>query len=130
MAAWVPKAQETLLIPHGAADFHLFVVLNDPLQVDGYPGAMCALVNVTTLYPNIPHDDACVLTAGCHPFVVHDSYIAYRHARLEPASDLIARVTQGVWQIRQPMGDPPFSTIKAGLQSSKFTKRFLKTLPL
>lgn len=129
MTQWVPKAQETLLIPSGNVN-HLFVILNDPIDIDGYPKNMCCMVGVTTLHPNVHHDTACILLPGCHPFIQHDSYIAYRYTRLEPAAHLIARVAEGVFTVHQPMQNPIFSFVKSGLLVSKFTVRVYKGLPL
>jgi hypothetical protein len=131
MTQWVPKAQETLLIPSGNANGnHLFVILNDPIQIDGYPKDMCCMVGVTTQYPNVHYDPACLLPPGCHPFIQHDSYAAYRYARLEPAAHLIGRVAEGVFVVHQPMQDPAFSYIKSGLFVSRFTVRAYKGLAL
>lgn len=130
MTKWTARAKETLLIPSGPAGFHLFVVLNDPSQIDGYPGNMCALVCVCSTYENVPFDSTCELNPGSHPFIEHESHIAYKHARLEPASTLEQLVEKGVFRVHQPCGDPPFSEIKAGLNSSKFTKGAFKKLPI
>lgn len=131
MASWTPQARETLLIPSGPGGLHhLFVVLNDPAPLEGYPGNMCALVCLCSTYPNVPYDKTCELTAGCHPFVEHDSHIAYKHARLEPATTLIQLVENGVFRVHHPCDDPPFSEIKAGLNASKFTKGAFKRLPI
>lgn len=88
MPAWQPSAGATLLIPSGAGR-HLFVVLNDPVVLEGYGRQGCVvLVNLSTVRPEIPHDTTCVLPAGCHPFVVAESYVRYQDARIYRADDL------------------------------------------
>lgn len=131
MPGWLPRAKETLLIPSGPGGlFHLFVVLNDPAPIDGYPANMCALVCVCSTYPNVPFDATSELQVGSHPFVEHHSHIAYKHTRLEPAATLSQLVKSGVFRVHLPCADPPFSEIKAGLNASKFTKGAFKRLPI
>jgi hypothetical protein len=55
MAAWQPSAGSTLLIPSGAGK-HLFVVLNDPVVLQGYGQQGCVvLVNISTVRQEIPY---------------------------------------------------------------------------
>lgn len=130
MAAWLPTSGQTLFMPSGPAGAHLFVILNDPVALTGYPGVVCVLVCVCSKYPNVPYDPTCELAPGCHPFVTHDSYVAYRHARIETSTSLATLVAQGVFIPNQPCADPPFSQIKAGLNTSSNTKRAFKNLPI
>lgn len=109
MAIWTPAAGDTIHIPSGPAGNHLFVILNDPTDISGYPSFVCALVSICTKYPDIPFDPTCVLTPGSHPFISHDSYISYRHTRLETQKTLIDMVAKGVFSLGQPFAEPIFS---------------------
>ena len=72
---------ETVHIPSGPTGSHLFVVICEPCVVDCYGvRPHIILVGITTVYPTIPYDNACLLRVGDHPFIEHDSYIYYRYA--------------------------------------------------
>lgn len=131
MAAWQPGAGATLLMPSGREGKHLFVVLNDPRTFQGYgPRPHIVLVNVSTVRPGIPHDTSCVLAAGCHPFVKQESFIAYRHTRIEPVAHVEEMVKRGVFEPKDPVTAELLTTINAGLRKSPFTKREFKQLTL
>jgi hypothetical protein len=130
MAAWQPSAGATLLIPSGAGK-HLFVVLNHPEPFPGYGSQPCiVLVNVSSVRKDIPYDTTCRLPAGCHPFVVAESYVRYQDARIYRADELAARLAQGLFSPHEPMAREWLDAIRAGLRASPRTKRELKTLPI
>lgn len=130
MAAWQPSAGATLLIPSGAGK-HLFVVLNQPVPFPGYGSQPCVvLVNVSTVRKDIPHDATCTLPAGCHPFVVAQSYVRYQDARIYRADDLADRVAQGLFSLHQPMAREWLDVMRIGLKASPRTKREFKALPI
>lgn len=84
-----------LLIPSGpAGDLqrkHLFVCVTDPVGV----GKDVLLVSVSSLIPRQPYDSTCRLYVGDHPFIRHDSYVAYARARIECADKLVEGVSHG-----------------------------------
>ena len=128
MPAWQPSAGATLLIPSGAGK-HLFVVLNRPRPFPGYGSQPCVvLVNLSSVRKNIPYDTTCRLPAGCHPFVVAESYVRYQDARIYRADELGQRVAQGLFTLHEPMAEEWLEAIRAGLRRSPRTKRELKTL--
>ncbi len=116
MTAWIPRAGATVLMPSGQGN-HLFVALNDPRTFNGYGPALCmALVNFSSV-PNPPalFDPTCVLTAGCHPFVQRESYVYYRHTRIEQERDVQQRLAKGVYIPHEPVGTELLARIKVGL---------------
>ena len=129
MTPWMPRAGATLLIRSGQGN-HLFVALNDPRPFDGYGSALClALVNFSSVpKPPAPFDNTCVLAAGCHPFVQHDSYVYYRHTRIEQERDVLQRLAQGVYIPHEPVTAAVLARIRAGLLQSPFTRREFKLL--
>jgi hypothetical protein len=130
MAAWAPVAGATLLIPSGPAGNHLFVVLNDPIPLDTYPGESCVLVCSCSIPTNVFYDPTCALDTGCHPFISHPSYVAYRHTRIERATDLIQRVENNVFIPHELVSAPLLQRMKDGLDASRFTPRAFKGLPI
>lgn len=77
---------ESFIASVARRDGHLWVVITEPS-----PRNYIALVNLTTRRP--PCDDSCIVTVGEHPFVRHESVVAYRHARMID-SDLLASQVQ------------------------------------
>lgn len=131
MAAWQATAGATLLMPSGADGDHLYIVLNEPKPFPEYGSHPCVvLVNVSTIRQGVRHDQTCVLNAGCHPFVKHDSYIVYRSARIERASHVQRLVHQGLFRPHTPFEEGLLALVKVGLRSSPFTTREFKNLPI
>lgn len=119
-----------LLVPSGPEDYkHLFAIAVGPEQLDGH-GARphVIMVSVTTVKPEYPHDPACVIRAGEHPFIVHDSYVYYRDPRVESVDHVEKMVLTSVWQERDPCSAELLQRIRAGLLSSTRVPRHIKKL--
>jgi len=67
---------------------------------------------------------------GNHLFVVRESYVVYRNARIEQETHLITLVQQGLFRPHDPILGADFTNIKNGLAASPFTKREFKQLPI
>lgn len=127
MSEWSCIAGGTVLIPTGN-ESHLFVILNDPTDFDGHIPKSCLLVNISTVKPDIPYDKTCVLSGGCHPFIQHDSYVAYRYIRLDPASHYEKHVEAGTFIAKEPLDDGLLKIIQQGLKVSPHTPGYAKKL--
>lgn len=124
---YLPRGGDTLLIPSGVGVKHLFFALSGSLMLPGRGTvAQAVLVNATSIRAGIPHDAACVLAPGCHPFVQHESYIAYRHLRVDPVTHLCAMMATGVWSPHERCADALLQKILTGLCASKFAAREMK----
>jgi hypothetical protein len=108
----------TLLYPSGATN-HLFVFLNDPFG----PARQVLMVPACSVVGNY-HDTTCLISPGEHPFIEHDSYIAYQHCRIEPAPKLDQGVARNEFHDRGLMDQAVFARVLAGLYSSRRTKPF------
>jgi len=86
------------------------------------------MVSVTSVKPDFPHDPACVIKAGEHPFIVHDSFVYYRDPRIEPMAHVQAMVDQAVWQAKEPCSPELLARIRAGLATSVRVPRYIKKL--
>lgn len=110
----------TLLIPSGPAEDplrkHLFVCVTDPVGI----GKDVLLVSVSSILPHQPYDGTCRLYAGDHPFIRHDSYVVYAHARIECADKLVEGVRQGLLLPRQALDGSVFARICQGFFESRF----------
>lgn len=69
-SAWLCKEGSSLLVPSSPSGLHLFVIALGPLVLDDYGSVpQVLMVSATTLREGLPHDDACILEAGDHPFI-------------------------------------------------------------
>jgi hypothetical protein len=129
MTNWVPSAGATLHLPSGSVK-HLFIVLNDPKTFNNYGSAVCiVLVNLSSVpAEGMWFDNTCVLKAGSHPSIIRDSYVYYKHARIEQVRDVIQRIEAGVYSPGEAINAQLLQQIKAGLLQSPFTKREFKQL--
>jgi hypothetical protein len=122
---FVPYRRATLLIPsgtvHDSERKHLFIVVTDPAQVLEYSEKQSLLVCVTTLQSNVPHDPACILYAGDHPFIRHKSFVYYAEARIEVSQKLINGIKQGVLVSKEMLAEDIFARVCKGLVDSRFT---------
>jgi hypothetical protein len=129
MPEWLCVAGSSLLIPSGTDGSHLFIILNDPCDFDGYPTQSCVSVCTCTIRSG-PYDDTCVLQAGSHPFLNANSFVAYRHARMDQATHLQNGVASGIFVPRPSLDDRLLNAVRDGLYRSPQTPRYLKRLVL
>ena len=122
---FVPYRRATLLVPSGPAhdpdQKHLFILLTDPAQILGYENKHSVLVGVTTIHTGIPHDPACELYPGDHPFIKRKSCIFYAQARIEPSQKLIDGVKRGVFSAQGMLAEEIFARVYHGLTQSRST---------
>lgn len=127
MQGWRLCAGATLLIPSGSHGNHLHIVLNGPRLFENYGPQPCViLVNLSSIKYGLPFDQTCVLSAGAHPFIKHDSFVFYRNARIEQAAHVERLIAQGVFIAHYPVSDNVLRAVIAGLYQSPFTKREFK----
>jgi hypothetical protein len=94
---------------------HLWVVLWSPA---GAANAYLA-VFLTTLRPH--SDKTCVLTAGEHAFIRHDTAIAYRDVQRFTDEKLTELVENGTAKLRQPVAPAVLERLRAGFFASAHT---------
>jgi hypothetical protein len=129
MAGWQTLPGQTLLVPSGPSGLHLFVLVLGPVTFPGYGSTpQIAMVSATTLREGIPHDPACVLEPGDHPFIQHRSFISYRHLRLDTDPHVGRMVDSAVWSRHEPCTPALLQRIVAGVCLSKLTPREYKRL--
>ena len=124
MKLFVPYRRATLLVPSGPAhdpdQKHLFIILTDPAQVRDYDAKHSLLVGVSTIYEGIPHDPACELYAGDHPFIRNKSYVYYAEARIEASQKLVDGVKRGLLSPKGMLAEEIFARVCHGLTQSRF----------
>lgn len=79
MKDFEPWKRNTILSVAGKTN-HLHIICTEPF-FNKETGEMSVLaVNISSVREGSPYDDTCILHAGDHPFVKHDSYVRYRDA--------------------------------------------------
>lgn len=74
-------------------------------------------------------DDSCLLAAGDHPFITHDSFVDYRFTRLEPAAIVESRVKDGAFVQMGPCSPELIRKIISGaLRSKRISREYKKLL--
>lgn len=83
---------------------------------------------MTSIREGVYYDKACILKAGCHPFIAHDSYVLYSHARIDSENHLKSQVSSGRMIPKEPVDNELLTVIIEGLKNSLHTKKYLKEL--
>ena len=127
MNLFLPFPRVTLLMPSGPRSqpdqYHLFVVMTEPVEQPDTT-KLVALVNIASVRRGITIDSTCVLPPGSHRFIIRESYVEYRHARLEECNALIRGVRDGKLIPQNLVDEPIFARIAEGmLRSSHITLR-------
>ena len=109
-------AGDTLLFPGGdVASPHLWVILWGPCG----PADAVLMVMLTTLRPH--SDRSCILIPGDHPFVRHDTAVAYGNVRRYTAAALDAVIADGTAKRRAPLTAEVLARLRAGFFASTRT---------
>ena len=122
---FTPAKKATLLIPHGMAGnievFHLHIILTDACK-DG----LHLLAPITSIRKERFHDPTCVIQAGEHPFIKHESYLAYRLLKIVAGRHIKKCVAGWVFKIKEPVSDILYNRICDGMEPSEFTPLGMK----
>lgn len=123
-------AGSTLLIDSGPAALkHLHVVVLGPMQIPGNGTAPhFVMVSITSRRQGAHFDPACVLVAGDHPFVRHESFAIYRLARAERVDHIERMISSGLWQEREPCSPQLLKRLIDGARQSDHLRGDLQRL--
>ena len=127
MQGWRCAKGESLLIPSGPGEKrHLFAILLDPVPFEGYGSKpLVLLASVVSLKPGLVVDESCLLKPGDHPFIRHDSFVDYRFTRLEQAEHVEARVSEGIFDVKEPCSPELIQRIFEGaLKSTRISREY------
>jgi hypothetical protein len=108
------KAGDTFRIPQPGTslDSHLWVVISDPAQ----DANAILIVNFTTVRAD--SDTACVLAAGEHPFVKHDTCVNYRGAKVVSEASIQTLMSAGHVQPHAAVAAAILKRIQEGAANS------------
>jgi len=118
---------DTFLIRTGPNldDYHLFVIVSDP-NLTSDETVLC--VNFTST----PKDKSCIIKAGEHPFVKHDTYIDYQTGRELTIGYIEKRLKDGTDDFKLYTNSAPVTAslleriIQGGKQTKKIPLKFKK----
>ena len=103
---WVPSDDDNSVE-------HLYIVISDPVK----DADNVVMVPLTTL--ESWKDDSCVLHAGEHPNITHDSCIDYRRSQIVPARQIEQSLSEGRIRARQPASPTLLSRILLGASETR-----------
>jgi mRNA-degrading endonuclease toxin of MazEF toxin-antitoxin module len=92
---------------------HLWIILTPPSEGE------VVTVSVTTRRRR--SETLVELHPGDHPFIVHDSVIAYSYARIRTVEEIEAAVASGAARLREPVSPEVLERVCKGLVESDFT---------
>lgn len=107
----------TLFILTGRCE-HLHVVMNDPVHCGELNDMSVLVVNFSTVQQGSYHDPACIVQAGCHPFITHQSYVHYRFATLLRVPRLEAKIQIGEVRQGATLNSLIYDQVRAGFEVS------------
>ena len=94
---------------------HLTVVLTDAGE-----NFMQAVVTVTTLKSSKVQDTSCILRAGDHPFIKHDSVVGFKFAAAMSSIAIFNGLNSGALIRKEAM---PAATLERILEAAKTSRR-------
>lgn len=116
----MPKLGDTFLAGNDEEeDYHLHIVITSP-DADGN----VLLVSVTTLRKW--SDKTVVLRVGEHPFIKHDSCIAYQYAIIKDGNELDEALNARPGLRREPLTPAILNRVQRGLLESDFTENGIR----
>lgn len=127
MKDFEPWKRNTILSVAGKTN-HLHIICTEPF-FNKETGEMSVLaVNISSVREGAPYDDTCILHAGDHPFVKHDSYVRYRDAVAMRVSRIRFAIETQEISVLDRLDDDIFSQVIEGFQKSEQTKTKIKKM--
>jgi molybdopterin-guanine dinucleotide biosynthesis protein A len=111
----VGSGSALLLREPNRTKFHLWFVLTDPEGVDG----LMIAVMVCTM--KVFADETVLLEPGDHPFIKHESYVAYTSAKYVKRSRIEIALRSHHCFLKQSMSPPLLKRVQDGLLTSPYT---------
>lgn len=117
-----PVSRATLLIPSGPPTnpdkLHLHVILTDECAAGFH-----LLGSIASVQRGRFHDKSCIIEAGEHEFIKHDSYFIYRRLTTARGSHIVKCVDGWLYRPKDPVSVALYNRICAGIDRSDFSPR-------
>jgi hypothetical protein len=111
----VGSGSALLLRDPNRTKFHLWLVLTDPEGVDG----LMVAVMICTMKAFA--DETVVLETGDHPFIKHQSCVAYSSAKYVKRSRIDVALRDRLCFLKESMSQPLLKRVQDGLLTSPYT---------
>jgi len=115
---------ETYTDEDGNVISHLFIIV---LEAQDYTNNTI-IVNLSSYDRGAKHDNTTILNAGDHDFIIRESYIVYRKARIRSMNELEELINSGKAQLREPLEENVFQKVCEGILKSSFTPSEVKEM--
>lgn len=120
---WMPTP-----LPNDPTRHHLFALLTGAVGSSRrYVEHEVALVSISSVRPGVRVDKSCILDAGDHANIHHESYVVYRRAQLTTVGVLQRGLDDGTWFSRGTFAEEVRQRILEGAFSSALTPRKVKS---
>ena len=93
---------------------HLKIVLSEPNR-----DKLVVVVTVTSLREAKWKDTSCVLREGDHPFIRHDSFVAFSKAQVVPALEILRKLHSGELVRKEELEPAVFDRVLAAAKASR-----------
>lgn len=122
--SYIPTKGKSFLIPSGPQEDgkHLFVIVTNRCPADCY-----LLLSISSVEAGEYHDSACRLRPGDHSFIQHLSYVMYSKAVILPHDEIVKRVGDFTFLIKDDGNDEFVEKIRNGIEVSKRTSKKIRT---
>lgn len=127
MTEFCPEEKATILAIAGKID-HLHVICTKQFFYKKTGANSVLAVNVSSIREGTTFDEACVLHAGDHSFITHDSYVRYKDAVVMRVDRILSAVESGEITVMEHVSDEVFQRILSGFDKSKHTRTKIKKL--
>lgn len=104
---------DTFLTGDSSEDFHLWIIITPPTEGE--------VVTVCMVTAHKKSERLVVLDVGDHPFIKHESIIAYRWSKIRAVDEIESAFLTQAAKPREPVSDAILRKVQAGLLDSDFT---------
>jgi hypothetical protein len=104
---------DTFLTGDGSEDLHLWIIITPPTEGE--------VVTVCMVTAHKKSERLVVLNVGDHPFIKHESIIAYRWSRIRAVDEIETAFLTKAAKQREPMSESLLKKMQNGLLDSEFT---------
>ena len=127
MTTYVPDEKGAILAIAGKIN-HLHILCTKQF-INRDTGEMSILaVNISSVKDGIDYDKTCILHAGEHPYITHDSYVRYKDAVAMRISRILSLIDSGDITVLGNVSEDVFQRVLVGFEKSPQTKTKIKKL--
>lgn len=118
MTKFEPREKGTILSIAGKVD-HLHIICTNSFFYKKTGARSVLAVNITSVKEHGMVDPACILHAGDHPFIKHDSYVRYKDPVIFKIEALLAKIEAKEITVLQDVTEEVFKQVIDGFNKSE-----------